>query len=174
MALILDRYASAIRSSDMRSKPETVHGDSDIVGAAGLAARRHDLALALQRLFSGDNGAADALVELLAGMAWGKAHKLRIRIYRSECLDLARAVLAWHRDGRCRHCRGHGFLLMPSTPVIGTDRCRHCRGTGRVPFDKQFAPPLRMLAQWLIAEVEREQCVAGPAVMRALAARMDL
>ena len=38
MSRITDRYASAVRSSNLRSKADTNMSDSDVIGAAGLAA----------------------------------------------------------------------------------------------------------------------------------------
>jgi hypothetical protein len=170
---ILDRYASAIRSSNLRSHPDTTQSDTDILGAIGLASKRHPLATALARLFMGDNHASEQLVELLADMAWGKAAALNIKLRRVQAESMAQAVLAWHREGRCKACGGHGFALVHGAPVVGTTACRACHGTGRIPFDARFrdADDLRV-ARWLVSEVEREQNAAGPAAMAKLADRM--
>lgn len=171
---ILERYASAISSSNLLSEERTTYSDSDVIGAAGLAARSHPIALALQRLFSGDGRAAIGIVEILAQMAWAKAHALRYKLRRTEADDLARAVLAWHRDGVCKPCGGHGYSIIPGTLTIGEHECGACRGVGRIDFDSQFSGERRDLARWLLAEVEREQGRAGSAAMAALAPRLDI
>ena len=171
---IIDRYASAVRSSNMGSKPETTRSDSDVIGAAGLAAKHVPLGIALMRLLSGDNHASGVIVDILAEKAVGKAYRLGNECGRVEATDIARAVLAWHRDATCKPCGGHGVLHIPGTPTLGSERCPRCKGAGRMPFDRQFSMVRLELARWLVAEVERELAIAGPAAMRALAPRLDL
>lgn len=175
---ITDRYASAVRSSSLKSEERTVFSDCDVLGAFGLAARiledeGHPLAVPLQRLFTGDNGAALQIVEVLAQMARGKAPSLRTDITILQANDMAKACLAWHRDGVCKPCGGHGQLLIKGTKTIGGAFCRPCRGTGRMPFEKQFRHEWRELARWLVAEMEREQGRAGPAALKAIAPRLE-
>ena len=176
-----DRYASAKRSSNLRSKADTTQSDSDVLGAAGLAAKRQPLAMALLSLFVGDNRAAKQVVLLMADMLVGKAwHWEKVSLERVEAEDMARKVLAWHRDGVCRVCGGHGFQLQSGgKPGQGRDtlsdrHCTACRGTGRIPFDGAFSMERTPLARWLLSEVERETAKAGPAAMQALAPRLDL
>lgn len=180
---IKDRYASAIRTSNLRSKPDTRMSDSDVIGAAGLAgkATRHDgtagspLAMTLLRLFCGDNRASAELVVMMAGMLVGKAwHGFGLEMSRVEASDIAMAVLAWHRDGVCKACGGHGYKLVQCAPALSDEPCPECRGMGRIPFEKQFPADRRVLARWLLVEVERELSAAGPQAMSALAPKLDL
>lgn len=144
----------------------------DVVGAVGLAGKRAPLATALLRLFVGDNRAARDIVHIMAGMLVGKAYRLGHEIARVQAEDMARAVLAWHRDGRCKHCDGHGFLKLEGAPGLSDQQCTHCRGNGRIPFDRQFPMDRLELARWMAAEVDREQQIAGVEAMRCLAQRM--
>ena len=176
-----DHYARAVHSGDMRSRPETTFSDSDVCGAAGLASRRRPLAMALLRLFMADNGGAAEVVALLAGMAVSKAyHAGGDQLGATEAQDIARAVLAWHRDGVCRACGGHGFELAGNAELgegraaLGDTACRACSGTRKVPFERQFRAEQVWLAQWLRAEIEREQAFAGTEAMRSLGSLMDL
>ena len=52
--------------------------------------------------------------------------------------------------------------------------CKFCRGTGKILFDRQFPITRLELARWLLVEIEREQAVAGPAAMAALAPKLEL
>lgn len=174
MSKVLDRYASAVHSSNLSSKPDTTYSDSDVLGAAGLAGKRNALAMALARLFSGDNTAAHDLVRTLAEMAWGKAHSMGVKVKRTQAVDMARAILAWHRDGACRPCGGHGFELIAGTRTVGGTACRVCRGTGKLLFDRQFPLERLGLARWLLSEIEREQGKAGSAAMAKLAPKLEL
>jgi hypothetical protein len=184
---ILDRYDSAVRTSHIESSPdpdETVCLSSDVLGAFGFAAhpspiredgserRSSPLAIALTRLFTGDNHAAGTIVAILAHQAWERAAKLRIDLKRTQAHDISCAVLAWLRDGTCKACNGHGFDLIPGAPHLSGANCHRCKGTKKVPFDRQFPVEWRVLAAWLRAEVEREQSRAGPAAMAKLAAKM--
>lgn len=162
MTDIEERYGSSV-----------AHGlQTDVVGAVGLAGKRAPLATALLRLFVGDNRAARDIVHIMAGMLVGKAYRLGHEIARVQAEDMARAVLAWHRDGRCKHCDGHGFLKFDGAPGLSDQQCSHCRGTGRVLFDRQFPIERLELARWLSAEVDREQQIAGTAAMRHLSERL--
>ena len=166
---ITDLYASAIRTSNLVSEPDTSSSHSDVLGAAGLAARRVPLGVALMRLLSGDNHASAVVVAILAKKAVGKAHRLGHECSRIEAESLASAILAWYRHGTCRICGGHGVQRILGTTTLGDKECQPCRGTGRMQLDQQIGVARFELATWLVAEVERELAAAGPAAMRALA-----
>ena len=146
----------------------------DVVGAVGLAGKRAPLATALLRLFVGDNRAARDIVHIMAGMLVGKAYRLGHEIARVQAEDMARAVLAWHRDGRCKHCDGHGFLKFEGAPGLSDQQCMHCRGTGRIPFDRQFPMDRLELARWMAAKIEKEQRIAGAEAMKSLSDQVKL
>ena len=180
MTNITDRYASAVRSSNLKSKPETTRSDSDVLGAAGLAAKKRPLAMALMRLLSGDNHATREIVALLEEKVVGKAYRMEVEIQRTQATDMARAVLAWCRDGVCKTCGGHGFRLAGDAKLgegrgsLSEHQCLTCRGTGKVPFEKQFSLETVELARWLRAEIERDLASAGALAMARLAPRLDL
>ncbi|OUM01768.1 hypothetical protein [Variovorax sp. JS1663] len=183
---IIERYASAVRSSNLKSEARTNFSDSDVLGAMGLAdrdlRRGHDsegnrvwrapLAVALQRLFLGDNSASVQVVEILSDLAWRQARRMRVKLNRREAENMAKACLAWHRDGRCKPCGGHGYELIPGTKTLGSRECSPCAGSGRIPFEPQFPKDHRELAAWMISEMERNQSEAGPQAMDKLRERM--
>lgn len=195
---IQERYRAAIRTRTLASDPRTVKSPSDVLGAMALADRRltsgwvptgpdgqgytlhngSELAVPLERLFAGDNRAARAIVEILAGMVWGraKAQRLKPKVVAWEAFDIARACLAWHRDGRCKACGGHGYELVAGAarPTLSERECQPCRGLGKIPFEEAFPADRRDLARWLVAEMDRAMGQAGPAAMDALADRMNL
>lgn len=175
---ITDRYASAVRSSCLTVDERTMYSDTDVLGAMGLAARQlekedHALAVALTRLFTGANGASMLVVQLLSEKAWKRARSTNVKLNRMGAADIAKACLAWHRDGVCKACGGHGTLVIPGSTTLGPVGCKPCKGDGKVPFERQFPHDLRDLAAWLVTEMEREQSRAGPAAMRAIAPRLD-
>jgi len=172
--LIQDRYASAIRSSNLQTDERTTYSDTDVLGAFGLAGREHPLAVALQRLFLGDNGAAEAVVAILAELVRQKANGMRLRMSEVQSVDMAKSCLAWHRDSACRPCGGHGKLVIPGTKTLGHQECRECRGTGKRPFERAFHAEKRELAGWLVAVMERHLCRAGGAAMAKIAPSLDL
>lgn len=171
--LITDRYATAIRSSNLAVDERTTYSDTDVLGAYGLASRKYPLAGALERLFMGGNGAAAEVVELLTEMAWKKARGLGVKLNKVEAADMARACLAWHRDGTCKSCGGHGVLVIPGTLTLGSNECKACKGTTKRPFEISFPVARRELARWLVAEIGREQSRAGPEALKKIAPRLD-
>jgi hypothetical protein len=185
---ILDRYAAAVRSSCLTVDERTVMSDTDVLGAMGLAGRDlergHDsagnpikpapLAVALERLFAGDNRASMVIVQLLSDMAWQRARTMDVKLNRLGAADMAKACLAWHRDGVCKACGGHGTLLIRGTKTLGDQKCKKCEGAGRIPFEAEFDDPKqRSLAGWLVAEMQRAQSRAGPRAMDLLAPRRE-
>jgi len=195
MARITDRYATAVHSSNLKHTSELnkreeqgQSGDTDILGAMGIADKRlssgknergedcskHPLAVPLERMFAGDNRAAHDIVRILAELVFTQSWKLRVKIGRVTAHDMACACLAWHRNGTCRACGGHGKTLIPGSKSFSDHDCQVCRGTGKVAFKSQFKQEHRELADWLVAEMEREAGRAGPAAMKALSAGMEM
>jgi hypothetical protein len=107
MPIIKDRYASAVRSSNLRSVPKTRMSDTDVLGAYAIADRRlstgqdhftkHPLAVPLERLFLGDDRAAGEVIRILADMIRKKAPSMRVKITQVQATDMARASLGWFR-----------------------------------------------------------------------------
>lgn len=168
---ILERYAQAVNSDDLTVDERTVMSDTDVLGAAGLAARHNELGIALTRLFA--DGRPQDVLAVLTDMAFKRSRTLRMRFARVEAVEMSQAVLGWHRFGTCQPCAGTGYQTIPGTPMQG-DGCSHCHTTGKIPFDPQFPGEWRELARWLSAEIDRAQAAAGSAAMAMLAPRMEL
>jgi hypothetical protein len=190
------RYARAVHSANLTVKDgrgntedaETVIGDPEILGAHGLAdkylARGFDnanrkftpapLAVPLERLFAGDSNAAHEIVRMLADMALEQSYAFDTKIGRTQAQDMAKATLAWFRNGTCVPCGGRGFPLIKDSPVQSANECDRCNGSGKIPFDSNFRHEWKPLARWLKERVEAEAGRAAPNAMRALAAKMDL
>jgi hypothetical protein len=168
---LLERYSAAVHSDNLAVDPRSTWSDSDVLGAAGLAARHQGLGVALTRLFAG--GKPQEVVEILTELAFKRARTLKVKVSQVQAKDLATAVLGWYRHGTCTHCGGVGYQRIAGTPKLG-DTCGHCQGTGRLPFDKQFMGETRELARWLSGEIDRSQAAAGSAAMAMLAPRLDL
>lgn len=166
---IIDRYASSIRSSNLSSKPDTNQSDSDVLGAAGLAAKHAPIAVALERLFSGDNHASPELVLMLGEMAWSRARREGVKMRRVQADDTARAVLAWERDGTCPECHGRGFQLIKGTTSLSDNECQACNGSKKVPFASAFTLEHLGIAWWLHDEIMREKGRAGGVMLHSLA-----
>lgn len=171
MTKILERYSGAVNSDNLASDPRTTFSDSDVLGAAGLAARYEPLGIALTRLFA--DGKPETALDILTEMAFKRARTIRVRLSQVEAGDLSRAVLGWYRHGVCQPCGGTAYQLIPGTPALG-DECKHCRGTGRLLFDVQFMGDKQELAHWMAGEIDRAQAAAGSVAMTVLAPRLEL
>lgn len=194
MTKIQDRYASAVHSSNLKVSKEsdktgeTVIEDTDTLGAFGLAdrdltrghtssgdpVRPAPLAVPLARLFAGDNNAAYEIVRQMADMAYRHSFELRVKVGKAGCVDIAKACLAWHRDGVCKACGGHGYSLIPGVPSLSGHECPECAGTGRIRLAKVFPVKHLELAQWSIDQITRESGRAGPVAMRLLGQTLNL
>lgn len=181
---IVDSYASARTSSNLKSRPDGQVSDLDVLGAAGWAGKETfagrpgtPLGMALLRLFVGDDKEAAAIAVLLSGLVCNKADKLHIKIRKQEADDIAKSVLGWHRNGVCQPCHGIGYEVIGESTgrrVVTERHCKACRGTGKQLFERGFSARHLPLANWLLAEIQREQSKAGPAAMAALAPSLDL
>lgn len=168
---LLERYSAAVNSGNLAVDAKTTWADSDVLGAAGLAARHEPLGVALTRLFA--DGKPEQAIAILSEMTYGRSHHLRIKITKLQATDLAKAVLGWYRHGVCQPCGGTSYRLIPGTPALG-DECPHCQGTGKVPFEGQFPEATRELARWLVGQIDRSQATAGVVAMAFLAPQLDL
>ena len=166
----LERLASAVHTSNLKSDPRTSYSDSDVIGAAGLAAKYEPVGIALAHFLSG--GSAGGVIEELSGVVFRRARTLKIKIKREKTSAVATAVLGWYRYGKCQPCGGTGYRTIPGTPMQG-DECSHCQGTTHIPFEPNFRQEWQPLARWLHAEIERSQASAGIAAMKLIAPRMD-
>jgi hypothetical protein len=183
MTSIRDRYASAVNTSNLKSDPKTTYSPTDVLGAYGLADRRlangidhhtkHPLAVPLERLFAGDDTAARDIVLRLTGIIRGKAIALRVDLTQSQTRDMARAILGWFRRPACPKCDGHGFKKIAGTTTIGNMRCRPCDATGRVQLEQLYRVEQRQLVRWVVARMELEAGLAGPAARKAIAPQLN-
>lgn len=185
---IQDRYATAVHSTDLGVDGKTTMSDSDTLGAYGIASRVLEdgmtsdkkpitpspLAVPLERLFAGDNNAVYDIVRQLAEIAYEHSFKLKVKIKPVQARDMAKACLAWHRNGTCKPCGGLRWLRVPGSTSLSNNECQSCGGTGKRPFEYQFPPDWRELARWLVSQMEAAAGRAGPEAMKALAPRLDL
>ena len=148
---LIERYASAIRSSNLRSIERTTQSDSDVIGAVGLASKTDYLGALLLRFEMGDNKAARECASVLAHRAHIKFPKLHPR----TAFDLASALIAFSRSDVCTSCNGLGREVIPGTPTLGTKECSACRGTGKKRIDKQFPKEHMPALDWMHAWVSR-------------------
>lgn len=184
---VTERYATAIRSSCLTVDERTTYSDTDVLAGMGCADKalttgkgfdgrdipKTPLAVPLQRLFMGDNGAAKVIVGVLEDMAWKRARTMGVKLKLQQARELAQQCLQWHRDSACKVCGGHGTQVIPGTKTLGGSICKPCRGTGKAPFERQFRHEWRDLARWLLVQMERAQAKAGPEAMKWIAPKLD-
>lgn len=187
MATIKERYSTAVHSKALTVDPKTTMSDTDVLSAMGWAGKYLErgrnahgepikpapLAVPLERLFAGDNNAAHEVVRVLGEAVYAESWHIRVKISRGQAADMARACLAWHRDGRCKPCGGLGQVVISGTRTLG-DSCPSCHGAGKIALEANFRQEWRDLARWAVAEMDRAAGRAGPEAMRALAPKMEL
>ncbi len=176
MSRFLNDYGRAVGSGNLRQG--TAAGGEfrpgDTVAAAGLAAKKNPLGVALMRSFVGGDVEAKVVLRLLTEMLTSKAYRAGEILGPASADLIASQVLSWHRSSACPECKGHGFrtavgeLGGTSRVVMGDTPCPACRGTAKRPFDALFPPERLELALWLREKVEAKQAAAVVEARRAL------
>jgi hypothetical protein len=157
---IVERYASAVRSSNLRSIERTNFSDSDVIGAVGLASKTDYLGALLLRFELGDNKAAKECAGVMAHRATVQFPKLHPR----TAVDIASALLAFTRSDVCPDCNGLGREVIAGTPTLGTHECKTCRGIGKKRIDRQFAKEHMQVVDWMnnwISRAKHEAALAS-------------
>lgn len=167
---VLERYNTAIHASSLKPDANTTYADLDVIGAAGLAARYEPMGIALARMLAG--GGATCVIAEMTDAVHERSFRIKQRVTVAVAENIAKAVLAWWRDGVCHPCNGTGFELITGTPSLGGE-CKACSGSGKRAFDKEFRHEHRELARWLSDEVERSQVNAGQIAMKKIAPMLD-
>lgn len=168
---ITERYASAVRSSNLRSQPNTTFSDPDVIAAFGLAAKTAPLGVVLERLFTGDGAAHSEIVRLLSELASSQFPDWRKKGVKLS--SIAVAVIKWNRDSSCPACDGLAYEKIPGAPALSDKECPACRGTGRALLHKQFRGGSVEVAEYMQRCIEEQQAEAGAAAMRAIAPRLE-
>lgn len=165
-ATLLERYAQATRSSDLRpSRLSLDEGrrDADFLLAAGYAARADEKgrqALMLYRmLVTGDTANLPVMAEY--AYRWVRSESCRRggdidrRITRRDLLQTCNVTLRWWLRKVCPHCQGRKVeLVYPGAQVTSARPCKPCGGEGRTPLDN-LAGPHWQAARWLASEFDR-------------------
>lgn len=146
-----DRYARSVVSSDLTPRSRSTLAPLDLLGAAGMAAQRHELGMLLQRL------RADATPTATAVAAAALAERLRAAVRRRQVrrdgVDsevVAAQALAWWLNPTCLACGGVQFVARNARLI--SKSCAGCRGSGLRALES--AAPAA--AAWVLDAISRE------------------
>jgi hypothetical protein len=162
-----ERYLAAIGSRDLKHNARGT-ADIDVVGAVGMTGKHHELGVVAVRFAAGDNQAGERAVQLMVEKVIGRAWRAsRQRLSKGTAQQIARTVLAWSRDGRCKPCDGLGFGKVPGAPALSSVACTHCNGSGRVSL-AGAAGEHHAAAAWLAEELDHAVRLLGSCTRRKL------
>jgi hypothetical protein len=164
MSTTRERISSAQDSANLGESAIDELADIDIIRACGMVGAKFPLGVSLWRLkYSGDSrefrSSLDGLVQVF-DRRW-PGHP--------EGSDTVVTVVKHWLDDVCHACHGRGYETVPGAPVLSEKQCGVCNGEGRLKLPRTDEPAVWLAEQ--IAKMERE--VAG-AIMRKLAADMEL
>ena len=158
-----DRYASAVSTSDLTPRAASSLAPLDVLGAAGLAARRQPLGMLLQRLRADPTPVAQAVAG--AALAERLREAVRKRQVRRDGVDsevVAADALAWWLDPTCLSCGGVRYQARNGR-LTGRD-CQGCEGTGR----RGLASSAPAAAAWVVDAISQQVAQSEAAHRRAL------
>lgn len=158
-----DRYASAVSTSDLTPRSRSSLAALDVLGAAGMAAQRHDLGMLLQRLRAGPT----ALAQRVAAAALAERLRLAVRRRKvrrdgADSEAVASEALAWWLDPTCLTCVGVKFAARDAR--LTARFCPACAGSGVRPLGS--AAPAA--AQWVLDSISRQVAQSEAAHRRVL------
>lgn len=159
-----DRYARAVCSSSLTPRAESNVAPLDLLGAAGMAARRQPLGMLLQRLRASPTPVAQAVAG--AALAERLRAAVRKRQVRRDGVDseaVAAEALAWWLDPTCLSCGGVKFLARDAR--LTARHCPVCAGSGVRPLESRATSA----AEWVLDSISRHVGQSEAAHRRALA-----
>jgi hypothetical protein len=173
MSSIQERYAQAIRSSNLTCDVNTTFSDLDVIGAMAFAdarlSRRDEWgrsrpgACGISRLLAGDDREAKRAVQSVAHRVWARAASAGFDLVWKDAENIAKSCFAWMEHGGCRICAGS---------MSKRATCSNCDGSGRISFVKGFSAEHYPFAKWAVQEIVADLSVAGAEAGRAIAEQM--
>jgi hypothetical protein len=161
-ARIAELYITSTHTSNLRSTERTRRSAADIIAAAGLASKDHELPIMLwhtidhpRRTSIGD------LERLLIDELDGYANRKKIRVRSTR---VARQVIHWLLFGVCKRCNGTGWERIHNTPHNSDEPCIQCHGTTRIELKTDHDEA----AKWIISRIESLQSEAEHSISRRL------
>lgn len=159
-----DRYARAVCSSSLTPRAESNVAPLDLLGAAGMAARREPLGMLLQRL----RACPTPVAQSVAGAAL--AERLRVAVRKrqvrrdgADSERVAAEALAWWLDPTCLSCGGVKFQARDAR--LTARHCTACSGSGVRALESD-APAA---ADWVLDLISQQVGQSEAALRRALA-----
>lgn len=158
-----DKYAQAVSAGDLTPYRGSSSAPLDVLGAAGMAAQRHELGMLLQRLRADEAPGAVAVrvaTEALAQRLQAAVRRREVRRDGVDSSELASVALGWWLDPTCETCEGvrfqstNGRLLAKSCPA--------CSGSGK------RAAPAAPAAQWVIDLIGQQVAMSEAAHRRVM------
>lgn len=146
-----DRYARAVSADDLTPRAESRFSPLDVLGAAGMAAQRHELGMLLQRLRADERPNPTAIrvaAEALAERLRGAVRRREVRRDGVDSLELASQALDWWLAPWCLTC--HGVKFQSVNGRLLDRHCPACSGTGLGPA------PCSPAAQWVIETIQQQ------------------
>ena len=141
---IEDQYASAVNAHSLSGRA------LEVLGSAGLAARKFPAGVALQRVRAAPKSDRTVAIELLSE-ALRRARRARKIRTEGVCEDIADAVLAWWVDPSCLACFGQAYVLT-ANGGRSSRPCRHCAGSGLRRLEYQSAQAAADWAYWWVLD----------------------
>lgn len=145
-----DRYASAVCSSSLTPDADSSLAPLDVLGAAGMAARREPLGMLLQRLRACPTPVAQSVAgAALAERLRAAVRKRQVRRDGADSEVVAAEALAWWLDPTCLSCGGVRFQARDAR--LTARHCGVCSGSGVRPLESRGTDA----AHWVIDEISR-------------------
>jgi hypothetical protein len=158
-----DRYARACLSSSLTPRADSTLAPLDLLGGAGMAARRQPLGMLLQRLRAAPTPAAQAVAA--AALAERLREAVRRRQVRRNGVDseaVAAEALAWWLDPTCSSCGGVRYVARDAR--LTARFCPDCAGSG-VRALQAGAPAA---AEWVLDSISQHVGQSESALRRAM------
>lgn len=177
-AAVLEKLVSAFHARSLMDRRQEC--DLHRVGAAGMAARRQPLAMAVYELRYRQPLDLARVVEVAVALTnqvekQAKLQRWRLRRHH-DAQRVVAVVLRWWLADVCPACEGRRFEVVSGTPMLSDRHCHACGGTGKPSLSAALndhmllrdRETLRLPAEWLSSRLDVLEAAAGDEYVRRL------
>lgn len=157
---LVERYMVATTTSSLKVAERTTLSATDILAAAGMAGRKHGLAVQLWAL---NHSPSLQLIQRVKPKLMARLDDyMQYKRLKGNVDRITKQVMVWHIDNVCPECDGQMKERIGGTPHLSDTHCPACNGSGR----RELHTENDQAALWLADEIKALSSSAETAIKK--------